>query len=649
MAAGLAAPDGSTFAPVGAVERRAARSAGRLQRRLPRRPPGDAAVQLLDGERAGHGPRHRRRERLLAGGRLVGARGSTLAPPSRCSRATRTAGTRRRSSSARGSCPTRTTTRRVTCGRTSSAGCSPTPCTCRPGRRRDPGRSPGCCTRSASSTTSTGRSTRSSSSRRASAAGRSARPPSGGVPTAGTSTRPRSTSGRSWHALSTGFALDPERTVAVGLLDGRVGHLQAGPRLPRPVRQGGRDGRPAGVRHPRHRGRRAAAPVPAAARTTARRCRCSPTPGGCRTSSLTAAADQLVPVTGVVEHVADIDALGLRHRFELYPALDHLAWAAADLFASPAAHMGAGKRTRDPGRITYSWFPHLRRPELGIGPTGAYWVRGLRARNAGPGVLASIDVTSAARPDPAVTPVRTSGPVLTPDTPPVAGHVLGADVAARLPARGAAADHRPAGRRGGAQLHPRSGGHRAGPDRHHLGADRRADHARADRSGPGSAGTGRRSHRDGVGRRGTASVALAGRRRRPSRSADRLGLGDRARPHSGEDVPQTGQAFEASDEQDAEARRRRRPSAAPPIASVVQCVLRYSTAPNTMSSPMAMSTRNSRCRSYPPTSTSSTTYTETDWLMWPDGKLSPRSRGWSKGSCRSSRCLNRSVHHAAKA
>ena len=132
-------------------------------------------------------------------------------------------------------------------------------------------------------------------------------------------------------------------------------------------------------------------------------------------------ADQLVPVTGVLEQVADLDALGLRHRFELYPSLDHLAWATADLFASPAAHMGSAKRTRDPGRITYSWFPHLTRPALGIGPTGAYWVRGLRARDAAPGRIASIDVSSAARPEPAITPVRTSGPVLTPDTPPVPG------------------------------------------------------------------------------------------------------------------------------------------------------------------------------------------------------------------------------------
>jgi hypothetical protein len=126
-------------------------------------------------------------------------------------------------------------------------------------------------------------------------------------------------------------------------------------------------------------------------------------------------------VAGVLEQVGDIDALGLRHRFELYPGLDHLAWATADLFASPAAHLGSSKRTRDPGRITYTWFPHLTRPGLGIGPTGVYWVRGLRARGAGPGVLASIDVSTAAHPDPAVTEVRTSGPVVTPDTPPVVG------------------------------------------------------------------------------------------------------------------------------------------------------------------------------------------------------------------------------------
>jgi hypothetical protein len=83
--------------------------------------------------------------------------------------------------------------------------------------------------------------------------------------------------------------------------------------------------------------------------------------------------------------------------------------------------MGSLTRTRDPGRITYTWFPHLTRTDLGIGPTGVYWVRGLRARNGAPGVLASLDISSSAHPDRVVTAVRSSGAVLTPDTPPVPG------------------------------------------------------------------------------------------------------------------------------------------------------------------------------------------------------------------------------------
>jgi hypothetical protein len=92
-----------------------------------------------------------------------------------------------------------------------------------------------------------------------------------------------------------------------------------------------------------------------------------------------------------------------------------------DTFASPAANMGNLTRQRDPGRITYSWFPDLTRADLGIGPTGVYWVRGLQARDRRPGQLASIDVTSAARPDPAVTAVRSTGPLVTTDTPPLIG------------------------------------------------------------------------------------------------------------------------------------------------------------------------------------------------------------------------------------
>ena len=292
-----------------------------------------------------------------------------------------------------------------------------------------------------------------------------------------------------WHALSTGFALDPERTVLSGYSMGGWATYKLGLAYPDlfakavvmagppvcGIRVTGDVVQPAGPGRCTDDG--TSVPLLANARWLPY-------------FIAHGAADQLVPVTGVVEHVADIDGLGLRHRFELYPALDHLAWAAADLFASPAAHMGAGKRTRDPGRITYTWFPHLQatgarhRPDrrlLGAGPAGPQR-RARRARldrrhlrgPTRPGGHPGADVRSGAHGGHA----------------PRRRHVLGAGVAARLPARAAAADHRPAGRRGGAQLHARPGGHRAGPDRHHLGADRRSDHARADRAGRRVSGSG---------------------------------------------------------------------------------------------------------------------------------------------------------------
>jgi hypothetical protein len=126
-------------------------------------------------------------------------------------------------------------------------------------------------------------------------------------------------------------------------------------------------------------------------------------------------------VTGAQEQAAAIDRLGYRYRYEEFPTQDHLAWATEDRFASPAANMGNLSRTTNPGHIIYTWFPDLTRTDLRIGPTGVYWVRGLQARDRAPGRLASLDVTSSADPDPAVTVQRSSGPVVTGDTPPLTG------------------------------------------------------------------------------------------------------------------------------------------------------------------------------------------------------------------------------------
>jgi hypothetical protein len=116
--------------------------------------------------------------------------------------------------------------------------------------------------------------------------------------------------------------------------------------------------------------------------------------------------DELVPVSSVLQQVQAIDTLGYRYYFELYPAEDHLVWATQDAFDSEIAQLGDPRRTTNPPRITYTWYPHLTRADLGIGPTGVYWIRDLGARDSAPGTLAHLDAV-AARPQPTITPVRT--------------------------------------------------------------------------------------------------------------------------------------------------------------------------------------------------------------------------------------------------
>jgi hypothetical protein len=120
------------------------------------------------------------------------------------------------------------------------------------------------------------------------------------------------------------------------------------------------------------------------------------------------ALDQLVWTPGVLDHVRALDSLGYRYDFFLYPGEDHLVWATQDRFDDVVAALPSGPRVRDPGQVSYSWYPNLTRRDLGLGATGAYWISGLRARSSGPGEVASVDARSSARPDEAVT-VRRSG------------------------------------------------------------------------------------------------------------------------------------------------------------------------------------------------------------------------------------------------
>ncbi|OBI11792.1 prolyl oligopeptidase family serine peptidase [Mycobacterium sp. E2497] len=113
--------------------------------------------------------------------------------------------------------------------------------------------------------------------------------------------------------------------------------------------------------------------------------------------------DELVPFPSAAEQVLELDRLGYRHRFTVYPFEDHIAWVLQDKFEDPIAHMETGVRQADPGHITFAWHPQLVRDDLGIGPHRVWWLSGLTADpavTARRGAIAEVDARSYARPDP---------------------------------------------------------------------------------------------------------------------------------------------------------------------------------------------------------------------------------------------------------
>ncbi|HSP39701.1 MAG TPA: alpha/beta hydrolase-fold protein [Frankiaceae bacterium] len=111
--------------------------------------------------------------------------------------------------------------------------------------------------------------------------------------------------------------------------------------------------------------------------------------------------DEFVPLHSVLQQVYELDRLGYRYRFTVYPYEDHLVFALQDEF--DAAHrMGTGLRSSDPGHITFGWYPQLVREDLGIGPHRVWWLSELKATpeiTARRGATAHVDARSYARPD----------------------------------------------------------------------------------------------------------------------------------------------------------------------------------------------------------------------------------------------------------
>jgi poly(3-hydroxybutyrate) depolymerase len=111
------------------------------------------------------------------------------------------------------------------------------------------------------------------------------------------------------------------------------------------------------------------------------------------------AADELVPITVERAEATALQALGERYRWVLYPLVDHVIFELADSFADGAAFMAGAHRVRNPGYFAYTWLPSntqqafssrltdaggiswTQQPKLGVGTTGDYWLRHLKARS----------------------------------------------------------------------------------------------------------------------------------------------------------------------------------------------------------------------------------------------------------------------------
>ena len=106
-----------------------------------------------------------------------------------------------------------------------------------------------------------------------------------------------------------------------------------------------------------------------------------------------------MPITLEQAEANALAALGDRYRWLVWPAVDHALFELIDAFADAARYMGNSHRVRNPGSFTFEWTPSnsedkfsnrlvggggipvTQLPKYGVGTTGDYWLRHLKARN----------------------------------------------------------------------------------------------------------------------------------------------------------------------------------------------------------------------------------------------------------------------------
>jgi pimeloyl-ACP methyl ester carboxylesterase len=208
-----------------------------------------------------------------------------------------------------------------------------------------------------------------------------------------------------WNRLAHSFTLDPERTVISGYSMGGYGSYKLGLSYPDLFAKA------LSLAGPPTCGIRVSGEV----RTPSSEGRCTDEGdttklvGNARHVPFVIASgvlDELVPFTSILEQVDAFDARGYRYHAEYYPAEGHIPYAAKDAFEPSARQLGRTTRETTAARVDYTWFPNLARPELGIGTTGAYWLRDLTARDRGPTSTARVQAHSQALAEPLVEVVK---------------------------------------------------------------------------------------------------------------------------------------------------------------------------------------------------------------------------------------------------
>jgi pimeloyl-ACP methyl ester carboxylesterase len=125
--------------------------------------------------------------------------------------------------------------------------------------------------------------------------------------------------------------------------------------------------------------------------------------------------DELVPVAGPVAQARSFDNLGYRYVFDLFTTADHFALAVNDQYAPVASFLGTAKVQRNPAHVSYVVNPRMSFPVAGTVANHAYWLSGLRLRNAtGAAPLGRVDARSEGfgLTDPARNPTQTSSGIL---------------------------------------------------------------------------------------------------------------------------------------------------------------------------------------------------------------------------------------------